>query len=134
MSIDEKAIEDSIRQMEAERSQRIAKFSDAVAADDSNRNAWYELGIAYAAGYQHDLALSAYRRVGELNPGHWEVWLNIGHVHARQDEDSDATAAFRRAVEGAPDFATASAHLGDHGQSGKAAKAFSEAARQLGLR
>lgn len=76
---------------------RIIVLNDPLDARQHN-----DLGVAYEARGDYDLAQRAYRRAAELESG-WAVpWINLGNVHARQAAWEAATDSYRRALQSEP--------------------------------
>jgi hypothetical protein len=59
--------------------------------EPTNTRAWRLLGVAYQRGQQIDLALDAYRKALDLEPGAPQVLYNVGTAYALK---GDANAAF----------------------------------------
>jgi tetratricopeptide (TPR) repeat protein len=84
----------------------------AVDKDDKLKNAWDELGQAYAGLNRHDDAIGAFRRQLEVDPYHERANLDLAQELQQEGKLEDAVAAYRKQVEAAPSDKTAHKNLG----------------------
>lgn len=102
-------------------------FKRAVAVDDTNWLAHFNLGLYYHPYYigglggigRLDQAVTHYRRVLELEPRHVRALNNLGILLSRQQKNDEALDCLRRAVELQPTYFEAWMNLGQfHDQRG----------------
>lgn len=101
--------------IEANRIDQAKKvLSDSVAVDDSNPEAWNNLGVVYDRKKDYPKALEAYERAVRLDPGFASAFNNLGTLYLRvalEREDPDmlpkAIASFDQAIRNDPSLASA---------------------------
>lgn len=87
------------------------ELSSALEPDNA---AWHnDLGNVLFALGELDGAAQAYGAALEITPADHMIWNNLGAAHLQQGRRDEAIAAFRRAVEIAPEFLPALLHLGN---------------------
>lgn len=71
----------------------------AVGADKENITAWWQLGLARSRLKDWNNAVTAYRKVVELNPEADNAWAHLGTALDALDEADEAEEAYREALE-----------------------------------
>jgi tetratricopeptide (TPR) repeat protein len=84
----------------------------AVALDPGDRDAWFELGMAYEANAHADLAITCYRQVLDAHPDDAKAWYRLGLASSSTGQSDEALAAWTRAAELAPQHAWTHWRLG----------------------
>jgi Flp pilus assembly protein TadD/transglutaminase-like putative cysteine protease len=80
--------------------------------DSSQKNAWEDLGLAYAALRKHDAAINAFRKQIEADAFHARAYGDLAAELQQQSKFDEAVAAYRKQVEIAPDEKSAHKNLG----------------------
>lgn len=84
----------------------------AVDADMSVKDAWYNLGQAYAGANHHAEAIAAFRKQIELDPNHKRANGDLAMELQQTGKPDDAIAAFRKQLEITPYDKTTLKNLG----------------------
>ena len=84
----------------------------AVAAEADRKDAWDQLGQAYAGLSQHDDAIAAFRKQIELDPNHKSANRDLAAELQKLGKLDDAVAAYRKQIEIASDDKQAHTSLG----------------------
>lgn len=87
-------------------------LKQAVDQDATQKNAWENLGRAYAGLNQHDEAVKAFRKQIELDPDHARVNLDIASELQQQNKLQEAVDAYKRQIEITPSNKLAHKGLG----------------------
>jgi tetratricopeptide (TPR) repeat protein/transglutaminase-like putative cysteine protease len=90
----------------------IELLKQAVSADAALKNAWYDLGRAYAAANNHPDAVSAFRKQIELEPNHKHANGDLAMELQLSGKRDEAIAAYRKQLEVAPFEKAAHKNLG----------------------
>ncbi len=93
--------------------EKVGAYATAVKLLPSFYEAWFNLGVAYAATGNPPSAVEAYRRAVALRPDAIEPQRNLGRVLLAQSDLDAAAACFQRAVELAPDDAASYNDVGE---------------------
>jgi Flp pilus assembly protein TadD len=88
-------------------SSEIAIWRDTVNKRDRSQRAHSSLGIAYAKGGHHDLALLHYDRAIELDPKYASPHVGRGVIHGRRGDHDKAIQEFSKAIELDPNSSAA---------------------------
>jgi tetratricopeptide (TPR) repeat protein/transglutaminase-like putative cysteine protease len=84
----------------------------AVDQDDKLKDAWDELGQAYAGLKRHDDAIGAFRRQLEVDPYHERANLDLAEELEQKGRLDEAVAAYRKQLEVTPSDRSAHKSLG----------------------
>jgi tetratricopeptide (TPR) repeat protein len=71
------------------------------------------LGLAYLARGERDLAVKEYNRAIELNSNYAEAYVNIGNIYIQEKEFDLAIEEFKKAIQAKPTLAEAHNNLGN---------------------
>jgi Tfp pilus assembly protein PilF len=105
-------------------------YQKAIAADAKYVPAYVALAASFAATDEHDRALAAYAKAGEVAPNDPTVWGSRGMYHARRKEWDTAVEYLGQACKLAPDNKELAKNLGfTLARSGRADEAVSALAR-----
>ena len=111
--------------------EKIAHYRKAALLVPTFFEAWFNLGVAYAAAGRDEDSVRVYRRALGLRPDSLEAYRNLGRVLLRLDRLDEVDKCFRRAVELAPKEAGVYNDLGElcrrQGRLEDARQAFSRA-------
>ena len=80
--------------------------------DASQKNAWEDLGLAYAALRRHDEAIAAFRKQIEADAFHARAHGDLAAELQQQSKFDEAVASYRKQVEITPDDKSAHKNLG----------------------
>lgn len=80
----------------------IQRDEKAVKEKSDNYEAWRDLGAAYEAIGEYDLAEKAYKKSGEINKVNTVVWNNLGELYKSQGRFEQAKDAFLKLLEADP--------------------------------
>lgn len=81
----------------------MAAAREALAADETDPNAWFQLGVAFQRATRPDSAETAFRHALELDPEDVPATVHLGLVLEDLGRPDDALAQYDRAIELAPD-------------------------------
>jgi len=91
---------------------QIKIYSDRVAANPQDVDAWVTLGNLYFDTDQPAKSVEAYRRSLEINPNNPNVLTDMGVMHRKLREYQKALDAFAKAIEVNPEHETARMNAG----------------------
>lgn len=94
------------------RSNALALYSDLVNRNNPRASSYLSLGNLYAENGDSGLALLAYRRALELNPGHVATLYNLGNLYKDQGRLDDALVFYRKALDINPRMSDAYLNMG----------------------
>jgi transglutaminase-like putative cysteine protease/Flp pilus assembly protein TadD len=104
-----------------------AAEGDTTGANSGVRDAWYDLGLAYAGANDHAEAIAAFHKQIELDPNHKHANGDLAMELQQTGKTDDAIAAYRKQLETAPYEKAAHKNLGVLlAQSGRDADARTE--------
>jgi len=97
--------------------------------------AWFQRGLELEeTGAPVELAIQAYQKVLELNPGAAGALVNLGTIFYRQRRFSEAEKYYRQAIEVDPGYPLAQFNMGNlYDEQGRAGEAFDHYRRALAL-
>ncbi|MFN3533661.1 MAG: tetratricopeptide repeat protein, partial [Candidatus Brocadia sp.] len=90
----------------------IGEYKKALRLEPYNREAHYNLAVAYHKKGLYKEAIEEYKTVLELYPNDHETLYNLGAIYARNNMQDAAIFAWEKAVELKPDFTEAHYVLG----------------------
>lgn len=91
---------------------KIKTYSQRVAMNPQDVNAWVTLGNLYFDTHQPVQSIEAYSRALELNPDNPNVWTDMGVMHRSLGEFQKALDAFAKAIAVNPRHETARMNTG----------------------
>lgn len=91
---------------------KITTYSQRVATNPQDVNAWITLGNLYFDTHQPAKSIEAYSRALELNPDNPNVWTDMGVMHRSLGEFQKALDAFAKAIAVNPAHETARMNTG----------------------
>ncbi|MDH4320517.1 MAG: sulfotransferase [Desulfobulbaceae bacterium] len=117
---------------------RLGRLAEAITAGEqattiapNDRDAHYNLGLAYTDSGRQEEASRCYRRALELTPDHNLSWNNLGASLEKLGDKAGAEEAYARAIAIAPGHAEAQNNLGaiysEQGRLAEACRAFEAA-------
>ncbi|HSZ61344.1 MAG TPA: DUF3857 domain-containing protein [Terriglobales bacterium] len=74
----------------------------AADKDSTIKDAWYDLGLAYAAANNHSEAIAAFRKQLEQDPNHQHANLDLALELQQTGKTTEAIAAYRKQLEATP--------------------------------
>lgn len=80
----------------------IAKYKEAIAVWPGDWNYHYNLALALKHSGNGPEAVTAFRKVLELNSTNWKCWKALGNTQWRLGQFADAKASFENALKYAP--------------------------------
>jgi tetratricopeptide (TPR) repeat protein/transglutaminase-like putative cysteine protease len=89
-----------------------ASLTNPSMPNSSMKDAWYDLGLAYAAANQHAEAIAAFRKQIELDPNHKHANGDLAMELQQTGKTDEAIAAYRKQLETAPYEKAAHKNLG----------------------
>jgi tetratricopeptide (TPR) repeat protein len=90
----------------------IEQLNSATQKFPQEADAWFRLGLAYAADGQVDASIAAYERTAELDPEQAKARNNIANAHFRRGEYGTALSWYEQALAIQPDYLLAQFHRG----------------------
>lgn len=113
----------------------ITSYRAAARATPNYPEAWYHLGVAYAAQGRLEAAAQAYRVALDVRPRFPQARYNLALIEWRQGNRAAAVATMRMALAETPDFAEAHNGLGVfYGEQDRLDEAIEEFKRALSLK
>jgi tetratricopeptide (TPR) repeat protein len=97
--------------MQGRDSEALAHLSLAVALGDFQPDWLFNLGNVLRSAGRNELAVTAYRRLLSLAPGHAAAWFNLANLLAEMKQDAGAVDAYRRALLADPSYLKAMVNL-----------------------
>ena len=113
--------------------QAAASFTQVIATDPRNADAYYNLGTLRLGQNDLEPARRFLERALQLKPNYPEAWNNLGMIAAQSGRADEAILDFRKSIAQRPDYATALLNLGNVYRRGRdfqeARKCFDRAIR-----
>ena len=88
-------------------------FQQAIEAEPSNADAYYNLGTVYLRRNAPQQARENLEQSVRFRPDYAEAWNNLGMLAAQAGDDTEAISNFERALELRPSYGTALVNLGN---------------------
>ncbi len=107
----------------------IAKYKNALQANDRFKEAYYNMGLSFAAQKKHDQAIEHYRKATDIDPNYAIAYFSWGNSLASQKDYDQAIQQYRKATDIDPNYATA---YFNWGISLRNQKHYAQAAEQFG--
>jgi S1-C subfamily serine protease len=114
---------------------KVPLYESAVRLWPSFHEAWFNLGVAYAAQGREDDAIAAYRKAKALRPDSVPALRNLGRLLLKQDRLDEVLDCFEAAADYAPEDAGVMNDLGEaYRRAGRLDEARSRFQKALSLR
>lgn len=90
----------------------LARYAAMVNKDRPKATSYFNLGNLYVEVGDAEMALLAYRRALEINPGHSGALYNLGNLYKEQGKLKEALGFYQKAIDADPRMADAYLNIG----------------------